>query len=412
MNRNELERAWPASEPSAGFAERVLERAQRAPAPPEPAARRARSWRWLSAGRRRWLVVPGLALSMGLAAALLLWLARPAGGGDVIAAEPRTLSIGERVVAEMSNGAHLRWSGDSADREVWQGSGEVTYRVVPGTDFRVQTPYGSVAVLGTVFRVFVAERAAADGVTAEGESMKKRWSIAGAGATAGALLWVSVDRGSVRLSKGSDELVLGPGPSGAVAADGVPRLAAEEPAAPTNVQDERARARQVADAVRRHAARRRAAMQAKEQPSAEPSTSKQAASPPAERQTFRLPDPAAAPPASGSPPATSEEQARRREYIQRTMHEQYFPIARDCYQELLGRQPKASGKVVLEFAIVGDGDAGVVDRVATRDDENMIDDPEFVMCMRESLYTAVFEPPPPGASETTVVYPVVLEPGE
>lgn len=78
--------------------------------------------------------------------------------------------------------------------------------------------------------------------------------------------------------------------------------------------------------------------------------------------------------------------------------------------ELLERQPRAAGKVVLEFAIVGNGDAGVVDRVALRQDESTIDDPELVLCMRESPYTAVFEPPPPGASETTVVYPVELSP--
>jgi hypothetical protein len=45
------------------------------------------------------------------------------------------------------------------------------------------------------------------------------------------------------------------------------------------------------------------------------------------------------------------------------VREQYIPAARSCYEELLGRQPSAGGKVVLEFAIVGDGDAGVVDRV-------------------------------------------------
>jgi hypothetical protein len=59
---------------------------------------------------------------------------------------------------------------------------------------------------------------------------------------------------------------------------------------------------------------------------------------------------------------------------------------------------------------VGDADAGVVDRVALREEESTITDPEFQQCMRESLYTAVFEPPPPGASETTVVYPVELRP--
>jgi hypothetical protein len=92
------------------------------------------------------------------------------------------------------------------------------------------------------------------------------------------------------------------------------------------------------------------------------------------------------------------------------VREQYFPVARDCYQELLERQPNAGGKIVLEFAIVGNADAGVVDRVAIRDDEDTIEDPEFQLCMRESMYTAVFEPPPPGVEETTVVYPVMLAP--
>ena len=405
MNRNELEHAWPATEPSAGFAERVLERAQRGSAPPVLAPRRS-SWAWLPA-RVRWLALPAVALSLGLAGALVLGPARPARDGDVIAAEPRTVSIGDRVVAEMSNGAHVRWSGDSAEREVWQDRGEVTYRVVPGADFQVQTPYGDVAVLGTVFRVTIADgNAAAEG----GELMKKRWAIAGtgAGATAVAFLLVNVEQGSVRLSKGKDELVLGPGQSGAIGADGVPRPATEGPTEPSKVQvtaeadAERARARQVADAVRRHAARRREAQEAKSR-----AAEKSPASAPIAPDTDRA-SPSQAPP----PAQRSEEDQRRRDYLQRTMREQYYPVARDCYEELLGRDPKAAGKVVLEFAIVGDGDAGVVDRVATREDENTIDDPEFVMCMRESLYTAVFEPPPPGASETTVVYPVMLEPGE
>ena len=66
--------------------------------------------------------------------------------------------------------------------------------------------------------------------------------------------------------------------------------------------------------------------------------------------------------------------------------------------------------MTLEFAIVGDADAGVVDRVAVRDDDTTIDDREFQLCMSESMYTAVFEPPPPGTGETTVVYPITLSP--
>jgi hypothetical protein len=239
--------------------------------------------------------------------------------------------------------------------------------------------------------------------------MKKRWAIAGASATFGALLWVGVDRGSVRLSNREAELVVGAGQAGAIGSDGIPRLetaAASAPVDPKAAADaERARARQVADAVRRHAAQRRAAaLAAKPAPAKQPAsdqTGSEPTTPPIEFGPY--------PSGTPAPPADAED-ARRRDYIRRTVREQYFPAARACYGELLERQPTAGGKVVLEFAIVGDGDAGVVDRVALRDDKDAITDPEFQLCMRESMYTAVFEPPPPGAGETTVVYPVMLAP--
>lgn len=120
--------------------------------------------------------------------------------------------------------------------------------------------------------------------------------------------------------------------------------------------------------------------------------------------------PSALSPAAAPPPTTPEEEERRRQYIREAVREQYFPIARSCYQELLDRQPTASGKVVMSFAIVGDGEDGVVDRVELGDDTTM-DDPELILCMRESMYSTIFEPPPPGAEETTVVYPIELEPG-
>jgi len=111
-----------------------------------------------------------------------------------------------------------------------------------------------------------------------------------------------------------------------------------------------------------------------------------------------------------APPAmTAEEEQLRREYIRQAVREQYFPVARSCYQELLDRQPEAAGKVVMSFGIAGVGDAGVVDRVELGDDTTM-DDPEFILCMRESMYSTVFEPPPHGATETTVVYPIELHP--
>jgi ferric-dicitrate binding protein FerR (iron transport regulator) len=409
MKRIELERAWPAAEPPPGFSERVLERLQLGAASSEPAPRRANALGWLQGRHVRWLVPPAVALA--LIGMLLLWPAGPARVGDVIAAEPRVVAIGERAVAEMSSGAHLRWSGDGLQQEVQQDRGAVTYRVSSGAPFRVQTPHGNVTVLGTEFRVVVADRE--DG---EGEPMKKRWPIAGAGATLGVLLWVSVDRGSVRLSNHEEEVVLHAGQAGAIGADGIPRLEATVPSAPADAGQvgdraaERARTRQVADAVRRHAAQRRAAALAAKHPPAKQPVSAQPTTPPIE---FVLPkeEHTFGPYPSGTPaPPAKPADARRRDYIKRTVREQYFPIARDCYQELLERQPAAGGKVVLEYAIVGDGDAGVVDRVAIREDKDTIDDPEFQLCMSESMYTVVFEPPPPGVEETTVVYPIMLSP--
>jgi ferric-dicitrate binding protein FerR (iron transport regulator) len=407
MKRNELERAWPAAEPTPGFSERVLQRLQQGPALPAPTLPRANPLGRLPARRLRWLLLPIAALALG--GILLLRPIGPAQRGDVIAAEPRSVAIGERAVAEMSSGAHLRWSSEGPRQQVQQDRGAVTYRVLPGGPFRVQTPHGNVSVLGTEFRVVIA-----DSAQAQGDPMKKRWAVAAAGATLGALLWVSVDRGLVQLSNQDRELVLQAGQAGAIGSDGIPRLQAV-PSAPADAQQanrdaERARNRQLADTVRRHAAQRRAAALTAKPTTASPPTSGQNKTPPVEfvlpkdEQTFG-PYPAGTP----EPPAEPEA-AQRRDYIKRTVREQYFPIARDCYQELLERQPTAEGKIVLEFAIVGDGDAGVVDRVAIREDQDTIADPEFQLCMQESMYTAVFEPPPPGTEETTVVYPIMLKP--
>jgi hypothetical protein len=145
-----------------------------------------------------------------------------------------------------------------------------------------------------------------------------------------------------------------------------------------------------ADGIRQRAAGHRAALHAKAPATAQPPSSTASA--------------------SALPPPTPEEEERRRQYIREAVREQYFPIARSCYEELLAREPTASGKVVMSFAIVGDGEDGVVDRVELGDDST-IEDPELTLCMRESMYSTIFEPPPPGAEETTVVYPIALEPG-
>lgn len=136
----------------------------------------------------------------------------------------------------------------------------------------------------------------------------------------------------------------------------------------------------------------------------------------AERTSAPSPLPAASGPRQGAPggandesPMTPEEEKRRRDYLGAAVREQYFPVAKSCYEELLAREPRAAGKVVMSFAIVSDGTDGVVDRVELIEGTTMTD-PTFLTCMRESMYTTIFEPPPPGAEETTVVYPVELSP--
>jgi hypothetical protein len=100
--------------------------------------------------------------------------------------------------------------------------------------------------------------------------------------------------------------------------------------------------------------------------------------------------------------------AERREYVQQALREQYLPVARSCYEELLSRDPKANGRVVVRLTIVGDRDTGgVVDRVDFTDDTTF-EDADFALCMRESMFSSIFEPPPDGVPEVTVVYPLEL----
>lgn len=381
----ELEALWPAAEPPAAFADRVLERALSEAAsvpPPRPSGARApRSW-----ARR---AVPVLALVALIGMIFVGWRLHQHDHGAVYAAEPREVVIGERATALLAKGAQIQWSGAA----VQQDRGAVEYHVQPGGPFVVQTPFGTVQVLGTIFVVRVAE---------EEQSMKaSRKAIAATGLTAGALLVVAVREGTVRLSNADRQLVLAQGEAGAISADGIPRrvdparivqnesAGTAAPGTPPREPEGQRRAfdRLRADGVRKRAAERSAELHA---------------------QSAAAPAPASA---ADAPLATTpEKEERRRQYIRDAVREQYFPIARSCYEELLARQPKAAGKVVMSFAIVGDGDAGVVDRVELSDGTTM-DDPEFTTCMRESMYSTVFEPPPAGASETTVVYPITLDPG-
>src|SRR5262249_51384440 len=119
--------------------------------------------------------------------------------------------------AFLSSGAHLKWRFSTVE----QDRGAVKYRVQPGGPFVVQTPFGSVQVVGTLFDVRVGAPEPGD------QSMKaKKSTIAATGAALGALLFVTVYEGKVRLSHGDRELVLAQGDAAAIGADGIPERVA------------------------------------------------------------------------------------------------------------------------------------------------------------------------------------------
>ncbi len=99
------------------------------------------------------------------------------------------------------------------------------------------------------------------------------------------------------------------------------------------------------------------------------------------------------------------------QYIQDRMHADFFPMARDCYDEAAKRSPGLEGTVVLRFAIVGDAHVGGVVESADVMDRSTIRDQAMIECMRESMLSMTFPPPETGGF-VTVEYPVNFSPDE
>lgn len=97
-------------------------------------------------------------------------------------------------------------------------------------------------------------------------------------------------------------------------------------------------------------------------------------------------------------------------YIRERIREDFVPMARACYEQLLARQPGVTGRAVAELVIVGDeGVGGVVDEVRVDTGDGGLAESGFDTCLRESMYTVAFRPPP-GRGSLRVRYPFQFTP--
>jgi hypothetical protein len=100
-----------------------------------------------------------------------------------------------------------------------------------------------------------------------------------------------------------------------------------------------------------------------------------------------------------------------REYIQARVREDFYPLARSCYETALQKSPRLHGRFVIDFMIVGDAKVGgIVDQVKINEKSD-IDDPEFATCVRESMLSMVFVAPE-NDGWVTVTYPILFSPGD
>jgi hypothetical protein len=99
------------------------------------------------------------------------------------------------------------------------------------------------------------------------------------------------------------------------------------------------------------------------------------------------------------------------EYLNTRIREDFYPLARACYESALAKLPTLRGKIVVDFMIVGDAKAGgIVDQVKINDRTD-IADAEFTGCIRESMLSMVFAPPA-NNGWMTVTYPFHFAPGD
>jgi hypothetical protein len=383
-DREDLE-AWAAQEPPADFAARVVEGAR-------SEARGGKRSPYMRPTARRAAVGVLLVTTAAAGVAMAVHLRHAGASGDVTADARREVRVGSRAVAVLERGAHVAWAGES----VRQSSGDVFWRIEPGSSFVVRTPGGDVTVKGTCFRAKVAGVSARSG-EAEERNMTRRNTIFGAAVAASVV--VGVYEGRVALSRDRTTVELVAGEQGEADRDGARKVgdvaaierstAPEAPAEHAVAKLDRARADRFREQLH--------ALFAEAGALRVPGAPLASAEPPAAASAFRT--------MPLLPPDDAGRQSVDPSYIQSVVRNDYFPLAKQCYASALERNPKLVGRVEFSFSILGDPRVGGVVDNLTLGDGTTIDDTEMQTCMRESMLAVTFDAPPEGG-EITITYPI------
>ncbi len=87
-----------------------------------------------------------------------------------------------------------------------------------------------------------------------------------------------------------------------------------------------------------------------------------------------------------------------------------LPLIQECYVEALARIPDLEGEIMVNFTIEGEPDVGgLIGESEIDPDKTSIDDPEFLECMRETMFAIEIDPPT-GGGTVHVSYPFSVHP--
>jgi hypothetical protein len=345
-------------------------------------------------GRARGPILRRLAIAAAMAAvilgALLIWrgvddTGRGEGWRSIRADSKQALTLGPRATAVVYSGASLRWRTSGVNHTaVEQDRGAVIYTVKKGGPFVVSVPGGSVQVVGTRFKVEV-------------NPMRSRMKRGAVGAAALAVAVVAVYQGRVLLGNSEGEVALAAGDEGTISPGEPPRRSrrAARARASTNRRPARTRwARRFASARARqkllriiHAARTR-------------------------RESANPPD-RTAPASTSSGQASGQEEAPKgvlsKEYIRSTINEA-IPLVKECYELSLHQKADLAGKLIAEFTISGEEEAGgLVEIVDITGEDSIARHPDLKECIQETIYSLEF-PKPKGGGHVKVKYPFTFRP--